>query len=60
MRISLVTRVFVGFLTVFVLLGGVVVYAVVTMSQMQSEVTLVKQGLVPISAKLSALYQDLT
>ncbi len=60
MRISLVTRVFAGFFTVFCLLSGVVVYSVVTMARMQSEVTLVKQGLVPVSARLAALYQELS
>lgn len=59
MRISLVTRVFIGFFTVFCLLSGVVVYSVLTMARMQSEVTLVKQGLVPVSARLAALHQEL-
>ncbi len=60
MRISLVTRVFAGFFTVFCLLSGVVVYSVLTMARMQSEVTLVKQGLVPVSARLAALSQELS
>lgn len=59
MRISLVTRVFAGFLIVFCLLSGVVIYSVLTMARMQSEVTLVKQGLVPVSARLAALSQEL-
>ncbi len=59
MRLSLVTRVFAGFFLVFCLLSGVAVYAIASMIRMQSEVTLVKQGLLPVSARLATLNREL-
>jgi two-component system, NtrC family, sensor kinase len=59
MRLSLVTRVFAGYFLMFCLLAGVVVYSVLAMHRMQSDVTIVKQGLFPISARLYRLNRDL-
>jgi len=60
MRISLVTRIFTGYLLVLFLLGGVVVYCIVTMGKMQEEVTIAKKGLLPISARFSRLSRELS
>ena len=59
MRLSLVTRVFAGFFLVLCLLGGVALYSVVTMDRMQHEVDVVKQGLLPVAARLHNLSQEL-
>jgi len=60
MRVSLVTRIFAGYFLVLCLLGGVAVYSVMTMKRMQEEVTIVKQGLLPISARLQKLSRELS
>jgi signal transduction histidine kinase len=48
-----------AYLLVLALLGGVAVYCIVAMTRMQEEVTIVKQGLLPISSQLSRLSRDL-
>ena len=59
MRLSLITRMLAAYLLVLALLGGVAVYCIVAMTRMQEEVTIVKQGLLPISSQLSRLSRDL-
>ncbi len=59
MRLSLITRMLAAYLLVLALLGGVAVYCIVAMTRMQEEVTIVKQGLLPISSQLNRLSRDL-
>ncbi|MBM4353438.1 MAG: HAMP domain-containing histidine kinase [Deltaproteobacteria bacterium] len=60
MRLSLITRMLAAYLLVLALLGGVAVYCIVAMTRMQEEVTIVKQGLLPISSQLNRLARDLS
>lgn len=59
MKLSIVTRIFAGYLLVLLLLGAMVVYCVVTMGRMGGEVTVAKEGLLPVSARLQKLSHEL-
>jgi len=60
MRVSLVTRVVVGYLLVLLMLGSLAVYSVQTMSEMRQEVVVVKHGLLPTSGQFQRLSRELS
>lgn len=58
MRLSLGTRVFLAYFTVWVLLGGVAVYSLGSMESMRREVVMLRSGVFPAWGKLQRLVRD--